>query len=240
MVYDKSVWPLFTPDLFWALTDPIEDIASLSNVDDTFAEYEIDTLDLPEGQHGLWNANALRNIKISLDSFPRLLRKKLVGASLCLGNFTLEQHRAEGDIMFKIFTGSNILPLFVVKNEKLIVRIQFTNIESDERSLMPYKCTLADSLLVRIKNVREAFFIAGCKDSIVTWTGTKCSVRSNLCIHREDSETESEEEFSPFGPPKLNRESNRESNRERIDISEIKGFSDLWKALPLSEDSDYN
>jgi hypothetical protein len=235
MVYDKSVWPLYTPDLFWALTDPIEDIACLSNVDDTFAEYEIDTSDLPEGLQGLWNANALRNIKISLDSFPRLLRKKLVSGSLCLGNVTLEHQKADGqDITFKMFTGQNILPLFVVKNEKLVVRIQFTNIELDERSLVPYKCVQADSLLVRIKNVREAFFVAACKDSLVTWTGSKCSVRSNLCIDRE---SESEEEFSPFGPPKLRRE-----HREKIDLNDIKGFSDLWRALPLSDgdDSDYN
>jgi hypothetical protein len=223
MVYDKSVWPLFTPDLFWALSDPIEDIASLGKIDSNFAEYEIDISDLPEGQQALWNANALRNIKVSLDSFPRVLRKKLVSASLCIGNSSIETLDANSDcIEFTIFSGSNILPLFVVKNEKLLIRIQFSEIEDDERSLMPYKCIEADSLLVRIKNTREAFFVGACKDSIVTWTGTRCSVRSNLVDADE----------SPYGPPKI--------DRARVDLNDIKGFSDLWRALPLSDDSDYN
>ena len=251
-VYDKTKWPLQTPDLFWALSDNLEDIAFLYSRDDNFAEYQIETSNLSEG--GLLNhINALRNITLKLSSFSPVLRKCLRSASLCLGTQTLQSVEKESeaqDICFSMFSGEHILPLFILKDQKLTVRVEFEYLDNNKKTMMPFKCVDANGLLVRVKTMRKEFFVGACDQSILTWNGQECSVQTSATKTRNSDDASK----SPLGPPRIKNSrlkmtsefnsgnfdlpsiSKHEKDEDSpFDVDSIENFNDLWNVLHQTE-----
>lgn len=185
-IYEKAIWPCFTPDLFWALQDEVRNIGQLVHVADDAAEYEILTDELPEGEYALWHFNALRDIRLGLRSWPLQLRKRIDEATLCLGDRALQTVRLdspEDDIQFDMFSGASILPLFVVDDDTLTVRIQFKQGMTDsECHMVPKQGVHATGLLTRIKERQKAFFVAASSQSVLTWDGSQNHVFSKA-IH---------------------------------------------------------
>lgn len=233
-VYDKTKWPLQTTDLFWALSDNLQDVGSLQSCDDNFADYEIDGHS-SEGNI-LNHINALRNITLRMSSFSPVLRKIMRSASLCLGSQTLQcvEKHDEKDIVFSMFSGEHLLPLFILKDEKLTVRVEFEYLDSNRKSLMPYKCLEADGLLVRIKTMRKEFFVGACSQSILTWNGSECVIQTAA---RYSPSVESDTNLqSPFGPPQITK---KKSKEDTIDFDSIENFSDLWNVLHVNNEEDF-
>jgi hypothetical protein len=201
--YETSSWPCQTPDLFWALSDDLRNIGKRVFLDEDFAEYEIDTDEMPDGRHALWKINALRNINvIGLDD-------SAVKASLVLGSSVLQTIDLDQTTEFSMFTKDHILPLYIL-DDPLVVRIEFRN-QTDQRSV-PRKLIDAEGLLVKIKDKKMPFFVSASSDSIMTYDGFKTSVKSRVeselapladsdeehCVRRkkpvfEDSDVESGE-----------------------------------------------
>ena len=239
MPFDKSIWPCYTPDLFWALSDDITRCGILKVVEDDAVEYEIQTRDLPDGRIGLWRFNALRNISVDLSAWPQKLRAKIQTATLCLGDKALEEvirgpHNPEEDdsIQFTMFTGDSILPLFVVDEDPLLVRLIFRPALTDnERLLVPSKAIDASGLLVKITD-KKPFFVAGCSDSILTWDGAQSRVISKHLIDKQDTvstmsaETESDTEKVLIDPIARWKAVNNDEST----------FEDMWSGLQTAED----
>jgi len=81
-VFDKSIWPCNTPDLFWALSEDLEDVAKLCLIEDDSIEYVISRKNL-EGRYFSY-FNALRDISLDLKKFPNQnLILKPVLSSFC-------------------------------------------------------------------------------------------------------------------------------------------------------------
>ena len=237
-IYDKTRWPLQTPDLFWALSDNLEDIGSLRSCDDNFADYEIDTSFTSECNI-LNHINALRNITLKMSCFLPVLRKCIRYVSLCLGSQTLQcvQKNDDCDITFTMFTGENLLPLFILKEEKLTVRIEFEYLDSNKKALIPYKCIDANGLLVRIKTMRKEFFVGACNQSILVWNGKECKIQTAAANYTAAKNEDSKE--SPFGPPKIRKSKFLLSPtvaEATIDFDSIGNFSDLWDVLRSDND----
>jgi len=232
MVFDKSLWPCFTPDLFWALSDPITKCGEVKLVEDDVVEYEIQTSNLPDGKIGLWRFNALRDIKITLAQWPSKLRSKIQSATLCLGDKALEEiicgpHSSYDDgedIKFTMFSKESILPLFVVDEDSLSVRIMFRPALTDnERLQVPSKSVDALGLLVRVQDTKKAFFVAGCSDSILSWDGQQSRVVSKHLIEKCDSDEMSENsEEGHFLDPIA---------RWNVVNSDNATFEDMWSSL---------
>lgn len=222
-IYDKSVWPCNTPDLHWALSDTIEKLGRLVLVDPTndAADYEIDCDNLPDGEKGLWKFNALRDLSVDLSEWPKALRHVVSGATLCLGSKALETALPSGRrIDFLMFTGTSILPLFVVDNT-LTVRIHFKPSTPLDNVSLPRHSLRAQGLLCRIKNKGRPFFVAGSSGSILTWDGSKSTVNQSAS---ERSRSPSRE----VGPDYIRR-----AQHWNIINSNVTTFSDMWAALPL-------
>jgi len=179
MPYVKSIWPCYTPDLFWALSDKIKKIATRTSLEEDYVEYEIQTEQLPEGREGLWNFNALRHIKVGLDDWPEVIQKKAVSATLSLGHKALEEIKlADAPDTFTMFSGENILPLYVVQ-EPLVVTVHFRPaLTENEMHLLPMSSIRAQGLMVNIKNEDKAFFVAASKLTALTWDGQCAHVNS--------------------------------------------------------------
>jgi hypothetical protein len=176
--------------LYWALSDDLKRCGVASGVGEDVTEYTIDTQNLPDGKKGLWHFNALRDIGINLEDWPSRIKAKVHSATLCLGDKALEEViRGENDsINFQMFTKEAILPLFVVDDDDLIVRLMFRPALTDnERMKVPHKCIEATGLLVKIKAYNQAFFVAGCSDSILSWDGQQSRVVSKHLIERSDT-----------------------------------------------------
>lgn len=231
-IYDKSKWPLQTSDMFWALSDVIEDIAQLEHKDDSFAEYIIDLEDLPEASLALWNLNALRHVRLSLNSFPGSIRSKLKAASLHIGSKAIERitiKPSSDSANFSIFSGEHVLPLFIMKNEKMSVRIEFNGLSEDDQNKVPYKCIDADALLVRIKTMKNSFFVAACAQSIITYDGTE--------VHVQCANDRTDRDHTLF--PGCGQESEQSINEQLIDerANMIKAFGhSITKHFDLDED----
>lgn len=181
-IFDKAIWPLFTPGLHWALSDEIQNIAALSSLDDDSAEFSIDTQNLPDGTMGLWHFNALRDITFNLEDWPLKLKEKIESVTLCLGSKALQTLSFVNDdenTMFTMFSNEFIMPLFVVDDDDLKISIQFKESLGPERRLVPKRCLGATGLLVRIKERQKAFFVAGSKESVLTWDGHQSHVFSS-------------------------------------------------------------
>lgn len=230
-IYDKSRWPLQTPDLFWALTDTLEDIGSLETHDENFAEYVIDSEDLPEGSLALNSVNAIRNIKVNILDFPKPLQLKIKAFALCLDSNTLEFLPVDRGAIyseFSMFSKQNILPLFALDAHKLLVRVFFEDLDSDESALLPYKCVNCDGLLVRIKSTSKPFFLGASSQCIVSWTGSQCKVISSGCPDNESTPKQERKLEEPRAPMKRHR------CIEPQCLETLTNYKDLWSALPLS------
>lgn len=173
-VYDTSVWPCFTADCHWALSDAIEGPGDLTNLEATSAEYTINTGALPDGAIGLYHFNGLRKIALNMEAWPARMRAALTSATLCIGDKaveTIEPSKTAGavhDLEFSLFQGHNFLPLFVL-DEDLTVRLDFD--EQLDTASVPKKALSAEGLLVRIKKRDVPFFIAGTAQAVLTYDG---------------------------------------------------------------------
>ena len=194
-IYDKSIWPCHCPELFWALNDPISEIAKLEMYDEDVAVYKIDINDLPDGKN-LWRFNALRNIEINDDSWPRDIYNKIQFATLCLGEKPLQTVKNDREPMVFDMFSTKILPLFVLDHE-LTVRIHFRpSLDDKELYRIPRSTISADGLLVRINNKKKAFFISASKESTFTWDGENSRVVSCYTECEREEKTQSENESS--------------------------------------------
>ena len=234
-IFDKSIWPCFTPGLHWALSDPILNIASLSSMDDDSVEYSIDTQNLPDGEHGLWHFNALRDIEFNLSDWPSKLSSQIESVTLCLGPKALQTLKLSKNTTFTMFTEEFILPLFVVDDDDLKISIQFkASLEAQDRFTLPRKCLNATGLLVRIKERSKAFFVAGSKESVLTWDGHQSHIWSTALQRQKPFDfTDSpllerpEGPLGPLGPDIL----------RRFDVENDQNtFEELWKALSDKND----
>ena len=247
-IFDKSLWPCFTPDLFWALSDNISKCAIVKSIEEDFVEYDIQTSDLPDGKAGLWRFNALRDIRVSLDNWPSKLRSKIHSATLCLGDKALEEvirtpHNAYEyeDLKFSMFTDDSILPLFVVDDNSLTVRLMFRpSLTDNERLLVPTKAIDACGLLVKIKDQKRPFFVAGCSDSILSWDGQQSRIVSKHLIRAETFDTDSESsesassgEFRSEFPPLIDS-----AARWKVINNDSATFEDMWSSLQTENKSD--
>lgn len=182
-IFDKSHWPCHTEDLFWALSDSLENVGRLTNFDDESCEYVVDTSELPAGKYALWNFNALRNIRLGSD-FPDLLSKKLVSMTLCLGPKALE---STSDFSFAMFQNETILPFHILNDELLTVRLIFRSLNENDRQLMPRHAIKMEGLLVRILDPTRPFFVGASKDVVLTWDGVKHRVFSKAFLNDDEN-----------------------------------------------------
>jgi len=222
-IFDKSIWPLFTPGLHWALSDPIKYIGRLSKVDDDSVEYTINSKNLPDGDEGLWHVNALRDITFNLTDMPSEVQDAIESVTLCLGPKALQSIKVEStssDILFSMFSNGSILPLFVVDDDRLSISVQFKTSLDNMRSRISAKAIHATGLLVKIKERQKSFFVAGSKDSVLTWDGHQSHVYSKACEPRS---------FMGFDDmPDLLKEA-----RDEIVLNDESTHIDLWNVLKL-------
>lgn len=195
-IFEKSIWPCSTPDLFWALSDILDDIAQLSELQDDVVEYHVQDRDLPAGRLGLAKMEALRDLRLDLSQWPSSLARKVKSATLSLGSKALEVVRRRdrtdlGEVLrFTIFTGPHILPLFVV-DEPLTVRVDCDFLSDVERTAVPRQVCRATGLLCTIKSTNKPFFVAASSNAILTWDGTQSHVMhtsSARSSHADDSD----------------------------------------------------
>ena len=176
-VFETSIWPCFTADCHWALSDAIERLGELSVSEGNTAEYVIDPDNLPEGTIGIYHFNGLRNVRLNMQSWPEEMRASLQSATLCIGNIaveTIEPQKLAGhanDLQFKIFQGYNFLPTFTL-DEPLTVRLEFDDVVKG----LPQRALAAEGILVRIKKRNVPFFIAGGPQAVVTWDGQQLRI----------------------------------------------------------------
>lgn len=226
-IFDKSIWPLFTPGMHWALSDSIKFIGRLNRVEDDSVEYSIRSYKLPEGDDGLWHINALRDITFNLSDFDETLEVKSV--TLCLGSQTLQCVKVEDqgtDVMFSMFSDTNILPLFVIDDDTLSVSVQFKeSLSSEARMLVPPKAIHATGLLVKIKERQKPFFVAGSKESVLTWDGQQSRVHSKAIT---ESFRPCHDCFVPYDTDPL------KDAREAIVNNDDSTHLDLWNVLKLN------
>jgi hypothetical protein len=221
-IVDTTLWPCFTPGLHWALSDEVRKIGSLSSVDCDAAEYEINVEELPDGEEGLWRFNALRNISVGLCLWPSFLSKQVTGATLCLGSKALQSvcKNEDDDIVFNMFSGDSILPLFVVDDSVLTLRIQF---RQDPRDLnLPQYAGLAQGLLCKFKNRKKPFFVAGSSDSVLSWDGFQSHIFQTASM------------ASGLASTLASRSSVLTETQKRVVDNENSTFSDLINSLSMS------
>lgn len=226
-VFDTSIWPCFTPGMHWALSDEIKRIGKLCSVDsdnDT-VEYEINVDRLPDGETGLWHFNALRNISVGLDDWPSHIKRLVVGATLCLGPKALQSTdytEKHADIDFDMFSGDSVLPLFVVDEAMLTLRVHFKSLSSSVTSCLPKYAGTAQGLLCRFKSKDRAFFVAGSNQSVLSWDGHQSHVFQTASMERR-SESCDDESVS------LTEE------QKSVVRNENSTYNDLISALPLGQ-----
>ena len=180
-VVDKSAaWPCFTPGMHWALSDKVFDIGRMSKIDLTndCIEYDIDLDDLPIGDKALHKFNAIHDFVVYMNELPKPLADKAAAATMCIGDKAVEQVPVgpTGKAIFTLFSGQSILPLFVLENQKLTVRLHFKDLTESDASMAPREAVDATGLLVNIKDESTAFFVAACETAVITYDGFKACV----------------------------------------------------------------
>ena len=216
-IYDTKVWPCYTSGIYWALSDYVKRIGTMFKCDETYAEYDIAYDSLPNGENGLWNFSAIRNIEVAPRDFLGLT---VVGASLYISGQLVEhiESNEDEDITFKTLQAEMFLPFFVLESETLTVRVHFQ--ENVNESTVPRSALRAEGLLVRIKNTSKPFMVACSDTALVSWDGHQCHV------------------FQPKGLDKnaLVRNAELKAKQDSI-INSLnqKDPKDLWNALPLPE-----
>lgn len=241
-IYDKSVWPLFTPGLHWALSDTVRNIGSLSRCEDDAVEYIVPTEDLPDGELGLWHVNALRDIRIDISEWPSFLRKRAESVALCLGSKALQSVPFDGSdrLTFSMFSNDTLLPLFVIDDDVLTVRIQFKESLIDV-SNVPKHAVDATGLLVRIKERSRPFFVAACEQSTLTWDGHQsrvfatATIRNNSVSLGPNADSDKWRDRRSSVADKQLFDMRRAAATERMDTSLAENddstFEDVWQAL---------
>jgi hypothetical protein len=189
-VIDKSsAWPCFTPGMHWALSDKIYDIGRMSKIDlnNDCIEYDVDLDDLPLGDKALHKFNAIHNFVVYANELPKVLAVKAAAATMCIGEKAVEQVAIgpTGKAVFSLFSGQSILPLFVLENQKLTIRLHFKDLTHAEAAMAPREAVDAVGLLVNIKDQSSAFFVAACETAVITYDGFKACVIQKAS---EDSE----------------------------------------------------
>jgi hypothetical protein len=160
------------------------------SIEDEIVEYDIDLKNLPEGQRALWNINALRDIRLGSD-FPDELAHKIKSMTLCVGKKALDYTVTT---YFNIFQKQDILPLFVIHDQKITVRICFKELSENDRFKIPRKTMKAEGLLVKIKEKTVPFFVAASEYAILTWDGEKHHIFSKAAASSLDDESEEDEQ----------------------------------------------
>lgn len=225
-IYDKSIWPLFTPGMHWALSDDVRYIGKLSKIEDDSIEYSIRSYNIPEGEDGLWHINALRDITFNLTDMSD--RHSVESVTLCLGDKALQCVKVlstSNDVVFSMFSDTNILPLFVFDEDVLSVSVQFKeSLSLQSKSNFNPKAIHAKGLFVRIKEKHKPFFVAGSKDSVLTWDGQQSHVYSRACVPRSFM-------ADSFDTPDLLKEA-----RDEIVRNDDSTYLDLWNVLKLRKD----
>ena len=183
IIDQTSAWPCFTPGMHWALSDNVFEIGRLKRFDlnNDCIEYEIDLDDLPLGDTALHKFNAIRNFVVYASDMPKPLAAKAAAASMCIGSKAVEQvpFGPTGKAVFTLFSGSSILPLFVMEDQTLTIRIHFKDLTEADSVLAPRDAVDAQGLLVKIKRTDRPFFVAGCDTAVVTYDGCSVNVIQN-------------------------------------------------------------
>jgi hypothetical protein len=241
-IVDTSIWPCFTPGMHWALSDEVRRIGRLCSVDsdnDT-VEYEINVDRLPDGETGLWHFNALRNISVGLDDWPSNIRRLVVGSTLCLGPKalqTVDHTEKHADIEFDMFTGDSILPLFVVDEAILTLRVHFRSLNSSVTNCLPKYAGTAQGLLCKFKCRDRAFFVAGSRQSVLSWDGHQSHVFQTASMdQRPNCNSDDDGEIlEGHSDGRVHREGLTEEQKSVV-RNEDSTYSDLISALPLGHD----
>jgi hypothetical protein len=222
-VIDTTIWPCFTPGMHWALSDDVRKIGSLSsvNTDNDTVEYEINVDNLPDGETGLWHFNALRNFAVGLDHWPSHISDQVTGATLCLGPMalqTVQRTEDDDDIVFSMFSGDSILPLFVVDDSVLTLRVHFKSL--DDNHCLPKYAGIAQGLLCKFKNRKRPFFVAASTQSVLSWDGYQSHVFQTASVE------------APAVPPFIANVLSE--SQKRFVHNENSNFTDLLASLPMS------
>jgi hypothetical protein len=238
-IFDKTLWPCFTPGLHWALSDSILNISALSSMDDDSVEYSIDTQNLPDGEHGLWHFNAIRDITFNINDWPLKLKTQIESVTLCLGSQALQTLKLAKDAentTFTMFSEDFILPLFVVDDDDIKISIQFKDsLEPQDRFMMPKRCLNATGLLVRIKERTKPFFVAGSKESVLTWDGHQSRVFSSAIKRPFDFSSSNQFDATDGAIGANDGTDGTIGGPNQFDVNnEDSTFHELWKALELN------
>jgi hypothetical protein len=202
--------------MYWALSDYIKRIGTMFKVEESCAEYDIAYDSLPNGESGLWNFTAIRNIEVAPRDFLGLT---VTGASLYISGQLVEHIDAldsEEDLVFKTLQSEMFLPFFVLESETLTVKVHF--LESVNESMVPRVALRAEGLLVKVKHTSKPFMVACSDTALVSWDGHQCHV------------------FQPKGQDKTSMVKNAELQAKQDSILNSmnqKDPKDLWNALPL-------
>jgi len=222
-IFDTTVWPCHTPDLFWALSDTLDNIGRLVEATDDQLQYQMDDQNLPVGRQGLGKCEALRDFRIDLDLFPTSVARKIRSATLSFGSKALEtvmrQDRMDlGEVLrFTMFTGSHILPNFVI-DEPVSVSLECDFLTDHERSMLPRQAVRATGLLCTIRTTSKAFFVAASRKAILTWDGAQSHV-----VHTPDE--------PEVRLPQARRSSGVDLAKDLVVYDDNATPESLWKAL---------
>lgn len=207
-VFDKSIWPLYTPGAHWALSDDLKRIGKLENYDTTFADYHIDVNDLPTGKYGLGKCNALADIYVDLyDDYPALMTNCITGASLFINEKcieTVQRTSKSSKIRFTIFQAEDsMLPLFVLNEDSLIVKLHLASYS--DVHFIPTQSIRATGMLVNIKSEEISFFVAASNLAVISWDG----YQNHVFLHTKKETPDPVLLFTG-----LNRDADREADRD--------------------------
>lgn len=253
-IYDKSIWPCHTPGMHWALSDAVYDIGTAAIVEDDAVEYEIDLENFPYGDESIFRFNALRAIRVRLSAWPSNIRSKVRAATLCIGGKAMETVTRQGDedIEFSMFQGNTILPFFVVDDDILTVRVEFSGGSDDLRNWIPRRGLAAEGILVRLKDKTRPFFVAGGADAILTWDGVQHhifqtasvpdrkglleSLRRSTPTVKFANESHEKDLFCEEEAPTPQSELIAANIQKFLDLDDNKScFTDVYNVLPLPE-----
>lgn len=227
-IFDTSVWPYATPDLFWALSDTVHDAFVVQDMTSDTIEYDLPLHDLNRGAKGLQSFTAVRNIRLDLSEWPLFLSKKIRSATLCWGSKALQtiDHDPEDPdevLRFDIFQGRHILPIFVA-DEGLGLSIETEPLDDDSEKIhVPAACARLDGLVATVRQTNVPFLVAATNECILTWDG----VQSRL-LHKASS---SDSSVSLRASLSGQLASDRELAQDLVVHDKSSTIEDLWNSL---------
>ena len=223
-IFETDIWPCMCPDMFWALEDSIEHVATLVHNDSDSIEYSIDTRGLPHGKTVLHTFTGLRDITIHFSEWSTNIAQKITQATLILQDRaiqTVEKKKYEDTLTFSIFSHDHFLPLFAI-DKPLLIRIELIqDMTPMEQMDLPRTIGHCKGLFFRVKEYTRPMFIAGCPQSVLTWNG------SSLMILQKASEDQ-RTHVLPKDETRKSYFDQDTSDEESFDFeSLVKGNSDL-------------